>query len=83
MCFSETTAISVIVTFLLTLALGISIGVLFVLAVNKYRKSEKVTLQTETEMGQPPVAIYEDLDVVKPDPRTQGNLAYGHVHAVS
>ncbi|XP_064397626.1 uncharacterized protein LOC135344348 isoform X2 [Halichondria panicea] len=80
---AETTAISVIVTFLLTLALGISIGVLFVLAVNKYRKSEKVTLQTETEMGQPPVAIYEDLDVVKPDPRTQGNLAYGHVHAVS
>ena len=79
MCFSETTAISVIVTFLLTLALAISIGVLLVLAVNKWRRSEKVTLRTETEMRQPPVAIYEDPDVVKPDPCTQGNLAYGHV----
>ncbi len=76
MCFSETTAISVIVTFLLTLALG-SIGVLIVLAVNKYRRSEKVTVQTE--MRPPPVAIYEDPDVVKPDPRTQGNLAYGNI----
>ncbi len=79
MCFSETTAISVIVTFLLTLVLGIFIGVLIVLAVNKYRTSEKVTLRTETEMRPPPVAIYEDPDVVKPDPRTQGNAAYGRV----
>ena len=79
MCFSETTAISAIVTFLLTLALGISIGVFIVVAVNKCRTSEKVTLQTETEIRQPPVAIYKDPDVVKPDPRTQGNTAYGHV----
>ncbi len=66
-------------TFLLTLVLGVSIGAFIVPAVNKCRTSEKVTLQTETGMRLPPVAIYEDPDVVKPDPRTQGNAAYGHV----
>ena len=72
-------ALSVSVTFLLTLVLGVSIGALIVLAVNKCRRSEKVTLQTETEMRQPPV-IYEEPGDIKPEPHTQGNLAYGHIH---
>ncbi len=72
-------ALAVVLTFLLTLVVGVPIGVLIVLSVNKCRRSENVTLQTETEMIPPPVAIYEDPDVVKPDPHTQGNLAYGHV----
>ncbi|XP_064398004.1 uncharacterized protein LOC135344681 [Halichondria panicea] len=68
-------ALSVSVTFFLTLVLAISVFI--VLAVNKCRRSEKITLQTETEMRQPPV-IYED---IKPEPHTQGNLAYyGHIH---
>ncbi len=52
-------ALSVTLTFLLTLVVGVSIGVLIVLAVNKCRRSEKITLQTETEMRPPPV-IYEE-----------------------
>ncbi len=48
------------------------------LAVNKCRRSEKITLQTETEMKPPPV-IYEEPDGIKPEPQTQGNTAYGHV----
>ncbi len=73
-------ALSVTLTFLVTLVVGVSIGVLIVLAVNKYRRSEKITLQTETEMRPPPV-IYEEPDSIKikPEPQTQGNLAYGHV----
>ena len=73
-------ALTFVLTFLPTLVFGVSIGVLIVLAVNKYRRSEKVTLQTETEMRQPPV-IYEEPDSIKikPEPHTQGNLAYGHV----
>ncbi len=68
--------LSVILTFLLTMVLGISIGVL---AVNKWRRSKKVTLQlTETEMKPTPV-IYEEPEDIKPDPHIQGNLAYGHV----
>ncbi len=70
--------LAIILTFLLTLVLGVSIGVLIVLAVNKCRRSQNITLQTETEM-RPPVAIYEDPDGIKPEPHTQGNLAYGHV----
>ncbi len=72
--------LSVILTFLLTLVLGVSLGVLSVLAVIKCRRSQKITLQTETEMKPPPIAIYEELDSIKPtEPHTQGNLAYGHV----
>ena len=73
-------ALTFAVTFLLTLVLVVSIGVLIVLAVNKCRRSEKITLQTETEMRPPPV-IYEEPDSIKikPEPQTQGNLAYGHV----
>ncbi len=74
--FGVSVALAVILTFLLTLALGISIGVLIVLAVNKCRRSQNTTLQTETEMMPPPPVIYEDLDDIKPDPFTQGNVAY-------
>ena len=70
--FGVSVALAVILTFLLTLALGISIRLL---AVNKFRRSENTTLQTETEMMPPPV-IYEDLNDIKPDPFTQGNVAY-------
>ena len=73
-------ALAVTLTFLLTLLLGVLIGILIVLAVNKCRRSENITLQTETEM-RPPPAIYEEPDSIKinPEPQTQGNLAYGHV----
>ncbi len=70
--------LAVTLTFMLTLVVGVSIGVLIVLAVNKCRKSQKITLQTVTEM-KPPVAIYEDPDGIKRDPHTQGNRAYGQV----
>ncbi len=73
-----TVALSITLTFLVTLVLVVSIGVLIVLAVNKCRRSEKVTLQTETEMIPPPV-IYEEPDAIKPDPLTQGNTAYGEI----
>ena len=58
---------------LLTLVVGVSIGVLSVLAVNKWRRSEKITLKTETEI----LGVQED---IKPDPHAQGNRAYGHVN---
>ncbi len=73
--FGESIALAVNLTFVLTLVLGISIGVLIVLTVNKCRRSENITIQTETEMIPPPV-IYEDPDAIKPDPFTQGNVAY-------
>ncbi len=66
-------------TFFLTLVLGVAISVFIVLAVNKCKRSDKITLQTETEMRQPPV-IYEEPEDIKPEPHTQGNLAYGHIH---
>ena len=71
-------ALTFVLTFLLTLVIGISIGVFIVLTVNKYRRSEKVTLQTDTEMIPPPV-IYEEPEAIKPDPLTQGNAAYGEI----
>ncbi len=71
-------AVTFVLTFVLTLVVGVSIGVLSVLAVNKCRRSEKITLQTETEM-RPPPAIYEEPEDIKPEPQTQGNMAYGHV----
>ena len=60
-------ALTFVLTFLLTLVLGVSISVLVVLAVNKYRRSKKVTLQTEIQMRPPPV-IYEEPSAIKPDP---------------
>ena len=71
-------ALTFVLTSLLTLVLGVSIGALILLAVNKWRRSEKVTLQTETEMRPPPV-IYEEPEAIKPDPLTQGNAAYGEI----
>ncbi len=71
-------ALTFALTFLVTLVVGVSIGVFSVLAVNKCRRPENITLQTETEMRPPPV-IYEEPDAIKPEPQTQGNLAYGHV----
>ncbi len=71
--------LSVVLTFVLTVVVCVFIGVLSVLIVNKWRKSERITLQTETEM-RPPPAIYEEPDNVKPDPQTQGNMAYGEIH---
>ncbi len=70
-------ALTFALTFLVTLVLGVSIGVLIV---NKCRRSENITPQTETEMRPPPV-IYEEPDSIKIklEPQTQGNLAYGHV----
>ncbi len=65
---------SVVLTFILTLVVVVSIGLLSVLVVNKWR-AEKLTLQTETEM-RPPPAIYEEPEDVKPNPQTQGNMAY-------
>ena len=56
--FGEYVALAVILdlTFLFTLFVGVSIGVLIVLAVNKCRN---ITLQSETEMI-PPLVIYEE-----------------------
>ncbi len=71
-------ALSVILTFVFTLVVGVVIGVFSVLVVNKWR-SEKITLQTQTEMIPPPPVIYEDPDDFKVDPHTQGNVAYGHI----
>ncbi len=70
-------ALTFVLTFVLTLVVGVSIGVLSVLAVNKCRRSERIT-ETGTEI-RPPPAIYEEPDDIKPDPQTQGNMAYGHV----
>ena len=69
--------LAIILTFLLTLVVGVSIGILSVLAVKKWRRSEKITLKTETEMRPPP----GEQENTKPDPHTHGNLAYGHVHS--
>ncbi len=59
--FGEYVALAVILdlTFLFTLFVGVSIGVLIVLTVNKCRRSENITLQSETEMI-PPLVIYEE-----------------------
>ena len=71
-------AIAVSLTFLLTLVLGVSIGVLSVLGYQRCRRSGQSS-QTETEMKTPTAAEYEEPVVSKPDPHTQGNVAYGHV----
>ncbi len=71
-------ALTFALTFLLTLVLGVSIGALSALAINRCRRNQNINLETETEI-RPPVAIYEEPDSIKPEPHTQGNLAYGHV----
>ena len=72
-------ALTFALTFLLTLVLGVSIGTISALAINKCRRNQKINLETETEIRPPVVAIYEEPDSIKPEPHTQGNLAYGHV----
>ena len=75
----EFVATAVCLTFLLTLVLGVSIGVLSVLGYQRCRKSGQSS-QTGTEMMTPTAVVYEKPVVIKPDPHTQGNVAYGHVH---
>ncbi len=52
--FGEFVALAISLTSLFTLVVGVSIGVLIVLAVNKCTRSENITLQTETVMRPPP-----------------------------
>ena len=75
----EFVATAVCLMFLLTLVLGVSIGVLSVLRYQRCRRSGQSS-QTETEMRTPTAVVYEEPVVIKPDPHTQGNVAYGHVH---
>ncbi len=68
---------------MLTLFVGVLVTVLINLViVYTYKRSKKITLETETEMLPPPV-IYEEPDAIKPDPNTQGNVAYGHVQPLA
>ncbi len=90
--FDVRLVLAVIFTFLLTLVLGVSIGLLIVRAVIKYKISENIDVTLQTEMRSPPV-IYEEPDAIKPnhiqgnltyetfqrDPQTEGNVAYGNV----
>ena len=72
-------AISVIVTFILTLVLCVSIGVVSVLLYNKCRRGTgQSSSQPPTELKQVG-PIYEEPEDFKPDPNTEGNVAYGHV----
>ena len=74
-----TVAIAVIITFILTLVLVIIIGVVSVLLYNKCRKgTSQSSSQPPTEMKQVG-PIYEEPKDFKPDPNTEGNVAYGHV----
>ena len=72
-------AISVIISSILTLVLGTIISVVSVLLYNKCRR---VTSQSSS---QPPAElkqvgpIYEEPEDFKPDPNTEGNVAYEHV----
>ena len=75
----ESVAIAVSLTFLLTLVLGVSIGVLSVLGYQRCRRSGQFSPQTGTEMQTPTTVVYEEPDLIKPDPHTHKNVAYGHV----
>ena len=72
-------AVAVIITFILTLVLGVIIGVVSVLLYNKCRRgTSQSSSQPPTEMKQVG-PIYEEPEDFKPDPSTEGNVAYGHV----
>ena len=71
-------AFSTVLTFLFSVILGVSIGVLSVLGYQRCRRSGQSS-QTETEMETTATVMYEEPGKFKPDPHTQGNLAYGHV----
>ena len=76
---SDKIIVSVIVTFILTLVVGIIIGVVSVLLYNKCRRgTDQSSSQPPTEMKQVG-PIYEEPEDFKPDPNTEGNVAYGHV----
>ena len=70
-------ALATVLTFLLTLVLGVSIGVFSVLGYQRCRRSDHSSSQTEMET--PTAVVYEEPEGIKPDPQTQANLAYGHV----
>ena len=74
-----TVAIAVIITFILTLVLCIIIGVVSVLLYNRCRRGTgQSSSQPPTELKQVG-PIYEEPEDFKPDPNTEGNVAYGHV----
>ena len=64
------TAIIVILLVIIIVAAGLG----GVYCCYKYKKGSSSS-QLPTEMG----PVYEDPDEVKPDPNTEGNIAYGHV----
>ena len=72
-------AVAVIISSILTLVLVIIIGVVSVLLYNKCK------IGTGQSSSQPPTElkqvgpIYEEPEDFKPDPNTEGNVAYGHV----
>ena len=51
---------------------------LFAFGYQRCRRSGQSS-QTETEMKTPTAVVYEEPECIKPDPHTQGNVAYGHV----
>ena len=71
-------ALSTVLSFLFSVVLGVSIGVFSVLGYQRCRRSGQSS-QSETEMKTPTAVVYEEPGGIKPDPHTQGNLAYGHV----
>ena len=71
--------VTFIITFILTLVLGIIIGVVSVLLYIKCRRGKsQSSSQPPTELKQVG-PIYEEPEDFKPDPNTEGNVAYGHV----
>ena len=71
--------LSAVSIFLFSVVLGIFIGVFSVLGYQKCRRSVKSSPQTETELQTTVIAMYDEPEDFKPDPHTEGNLAYGHV----
>ena len=67
-------AIIVIVIVLVIIIVPAGVGGVYYCYKHKKRASSSSS-QLPTEMG----PVYEDPDEVKPDPNTEGNIAYGHV----
>ena len=65
-------AIAIIVIVLVIIIVAAGLGGVY--CCYKYLKDSSSS-QLPTEMG----PVYEDPDEVKPDPNTEGNVAYGHV----
>ena len=64
--------IAIIVILLVIIIVAAGLGGVY--CCYKYKKGSSSS-QLPTEMG----PVYEDPDEVKPDPNTEGNIAYGHV----